>query len=94
MNWIFGCGSNPGRHAAAAPRLKEWLRIQWMVKDSTGGQRLNGGQGLNGWSISFLEIRKMKIMIHGCSNISLPCLGKADPKLIPEYCQIINTAGK
>ena len=53
-----------------------------------------GGQGLNGWSISFLEIWKIKIMIHGCSNGSLPCLDKeADPRLIPKYCQSINNAG-
>ena len=49
-------------------------RAQRVVKGSTGGQ------GLNGWSIHFLEIRKVEMM--GCeySNMLLPCLDKLIPK--------------
>ena len=46
-------------------------------------------------SISFLELRRMRIiMVHGCSNISLPCLDEADPRLILKSFQSINVASK
>ena len=60
----YGYGSNLGWHLGEG--LKERLRTQRMEKDSTLGQLLNSGQGLNQWSsaqqwsISSVEIGKIK----------------------------------
>ena len=59
-----------------------------MVKGSPGGQ------GLNGWPIHFLEIRKMKMMLYRYLNICLPYLDSLDPKLIPTDYQSMHIAGQ
>ena len=67
------------------------------------------GEGLDGWSTAQRWTRTQRVVNQfsgdwGDENndsrvfqyvfASLQCLDKADPRQIPQYCQIINIAGK